>query len=141
MMAPPILRYFRKNERKISSYYKIYPLFNPHPTDKRNYTISRFGPVGIGIDLIQPGFQMKIRNVEKGSPAEGKLTKGQVIESINGHVLKDIDPRMWLGNMIAKAEAADGHMKFKVKENGASSTVLVKIAALGPYSKTWPLER
>jgi hypothetical protein len=124
-----------------SSYYKVYPLFNPHPTENRDYTVTRFGPVGIGIDLVKPNFTIKIRNVEKGSPAEGKLKKGPIIESINGEVLKDIDPRMWLGNMIAKAEAADGHMKFKVKENGASSTVLVKIAALGPYSKTLPLER
>ena len=72
---------------KGSSYYKVYPLFNPHPVDNRNYTVSRFGPVGIGIDLIKPAFTMKIRNVEKGSPAEGKLKKDQIIESINGHVL------------------------------------------------------
>lgn len=123
---------------KGSSYYKVYPLFNPHPTEKRNYTVSRFGPVGIGIDLIAPAFTMKIRNVEKGSPAEGKLMKGQIIESINGHVLKDIDPRMWLGNMIAMAEAADGQMKFKVKDE--PKTILVQIPALGAYSKTWPMD-
>ncbi len=123
---------------KGSSYYKVYPLFNPHPTEKRNYTVSRFGPVGIGIDLIKPAFTMKIRNVEKGSPAEGKLKKDQIIESINGHVLKDIDPRMWLGKMIALAEAADGQMKFKIKD--APKIVLVQIPALGAYSKTWPLD-
>ncbi|MEZ7969042.1 MAG: DUF6288 domain-containing protein [Rubritalea sp.] len=122
---------------KGSSYYKVYPLFNPHPVDNRNYTVSRFGPVGIGIDLIKPAFTMKIRNVEKGSPADGKLEKGQIIESINGQVLKDIDPRMWLGKMIAMAEAADGQMKFKLKD--APKTVLVQIPALGAYSKTWPL--
>lgn len=121
-----------------SSYYKVYPLFNPHPTEKRDYTVSRFGPVGIGIDLVKPNFTMKIRNVEKGSPADGKLKAGQIIESINGEVLKDIDPRMWLGNMIAKAEAADGKMKFKLK--GEANSVLIEIPAIGAYSKTWPLD-
>ena len=123
---------------KGSSYYKVYPLFNPHPVENRNYTVSRFGPVGIGIDLVKPGFTMKIRNVEKGSPAEGKLVAGQIIESINGEVLKDIDPRMWLGQMIAKAEAADGKMKFKLK--GEAKVAEVQIPVLGAYSKTWPLD-
>jgi hypothetical protein len=125
-----------------SAYYKVHPLFNPHPVENRNYTISRFGPVGIGIDLTAPIFTMNIRNVEKGSPAEGKLEPGQIIKSINGEVLKDIDPRMWLGQMIAKAEAADGKMKFEVtaKDGSDSKTVLVEIPALGAYSKTWPLD-
>lgn len=120
-----------------SAYYKVHPLFNPHPVENQNFSISRFGPVGVSIDLIAPGFQMKIGNVEKGSPADGKLKSGQFIESINGQVLKDIDPRMWLGNMIAMAEASDGKMKFKLKD--VPDPVLVEIQALGEYSKTWPL--
>lgn len=122
---------------KGSTYYKVHPLFNPHPVEKRNYTVTRFGPVGIGIDLVPPNFTIKVRNVEKGSPSDGKLQVGQIIESINGEVMKDIDPRMWLGKMIAKAEAADGKMKFKVK--GEANAVEITIPALGAYSKTWPL--
>lgn len=122
---------------KGSAYYKIHPIFNPHPVENRNYTVTRFGPVGIGIDLVKPNFTMKIRNVEKGSPADGKLKTGQIIESINGHVLKDIDPRMWLGKMIATAEATDGKMKFKIKDS--AQPVEIKIPAIGAYSKTWPL--
>jgi hypothetical protein len=26
---------------KGSSYYKVHPLFNPHPVEKKNYTVSR----------------------------------------------------------------------------------------------------
>lgn len=122
-----------------SDYYTVHPLFNPHPVENRNWTVSRFGPVGIGIDLVAPKFTMKIRNVEKGSPADGKLQPGQIIQSINGEVLKDIDPREWLGRMIAKVEAADGKLLFKVKEKDATKTVTVTIPALGAYSKTWPL--
>ena len=126
---------------KGSDYYKVHPLFNPHPVENRNWTISRFGPVGIGVDLIAPGFTMKVRNVEAGSPAEGKLEPGQIIRSINGEELKDIDPRQWLGQMIAKAEATDGKMKFELSdtEGANKKAVLVEIPALGAYSETWPL--
>ena len=62
-------------------------------------TVDRFGPVGIGIELHQPAFVMKVKNVEPGSPAEatGLLRAGQIIDSINGETLKDIDPRIQLG--------------------------------------------
>ena len=122
-----------------SDYYTVHPLFNPHPVENRPWTVSRFGPVGIGIDLVAPKFTMKIRNIEKGSPADGKLKAGQIIESINGEVPKGIDPREWLGQMIAKVEAADGKLVFKITDKGAPKTVTVTLPALGAYSPTWPL--
>ncbi len=92
-------------------YYKETPQFHMYPDPGgARYTIKRFGPVGIGLELRKPNFTMHITGVEKGSPAEacGKLKKGQIIESINGKTLKDIDPRVLLGNMITEAEAKDG---------------------------------
>ena len=59
-----------------SDFYTVHPLFNPHPVENRNWTISRFGPVGIGIDLVAPKFTMKIRNIEKGSPADAYFSPG-----------------------------------------------------------------
>ncbi len=55
--------------------------------------------------------------------------------------LKDIDPRIQLGRMIEKAEAADGSLKFLVKDrpDAAAQEVLVKIPVLGASNKTWPL--
>ncbi len=122
-----------------SSYYKITPLFNPHPKPGQNWDVKNFGPVGLGITLSKPAFTMKIRNVEKGSPAAatGKLEKGQIIESINGKVLQDIDPRIILGNIITEAEATDGLIRLKIKDEGI---VTVKIPVLGAYSETWPLD-
>ena len=78
------------------------------------------GPVGIGINLIRPGMTMQINNVEKGSPAEatGKLQKGQIIESINGKVLKEIDPRIILGDIVTEAEAKDGKVVLKIQGRG-----------------------
>ena len=117
-------------------------MFNPYPNDagrhgNRSWHVRNFGPVGIGINLKRPGMTMEISNVEKGSPAEatGKLKKGQIIESINGVVPKDIDPRFILGDIISKAESKDGKINLKIKGEG---NVPVKIPVMGAYSKTWP---
>jgi len=118
-------------------------LFNPYPNDtgrsgKKAWTVRYFGPVGIGIDLKRPGMTMHIKNIEPGSPADktGKLEKGQIIESINGVVLKDIDPRIILGNIITEAEASDGIIDLKIKGQG---NVRVQIPVMGSYSPTWPV--
>jgi hypothetical protein len=115
-------------------------LFSTRPKeDKSLYVIKRFGPVGMGIDLIQPAFTMRISHVEEGSPAAatGKLVKGQIIESINGKALKDIDPRIQLGQILAAAEASDGILNLAIK--GEAEPVVVNVPVLGAYSETWPL--
>jgi hypothetical protein len=128
-----------------SKFYKEHPLFSTYPKETAVRTeVEHFGPVGIGINLVLPPFQMQVSRVHKGSPAEatGKLKVGQTIESINGEKLKDIDPRIQLGAIITKAEATDGVIKFMIKETADSKTaeeVIVKIPVLGTYSKTWPL--
>ena len=127
------------------SYYKAPPLFSTAPSEKVSVSnLTRFGPVGLSIDLHQPAFVMKVHSVEKGSPAEatGQFKPNQTIESINGRTLKDIDPRILLGKIIEDAEASDGVLRFMVKDDAASPVreVIVKIPALGAYSKTWPLD-
>ena len=117
------------------------PIFNPFPdvTDKRPWLVRNLGPVGIGINLVRPGMTMQIHNVEKGSPAEatGKLKPGQIIESINGRVLKDIDPRIILGDIVTEAEAKDGKVVLKIRDEG---DVTVTIPVMGAYSPTWPVD-
>lgn len=124
-----------------TSFYKEPTLFStaPNPQTSVN-TIGRFGPVGMAIELHQPAFTMWVGAIEPGSPAEatGKFKKGQVIESINGQMLKDIDPRIQLGQILEKAEATDGIIKFAIK--GEAAPIEVKIPVLGAYSKTWPLD-
>ena len=131
-------------DAKTKSFYKAPALFSTRPDETKSLqTIKRFGPVGMGIDLIQPAFRMKIHNIEEGSPAAetGKLKKGQIIETINGRKLADIDPRIQLGRIITKAEATDGVLKFMVKDkpNAGAQEVIVRVPVLGAYSKTWPL--
>jgi len=122
------------------SFYKEIPLFSTAPSETASVnTIGRFGPVGMAIDLHQPAFTMVVGEIEPGSPAAavGALKKGQIIESINGQTLKDIDPRIQLAQILETAEATDGIVKFAIK--GEASPVVVKIPVLGAYSKTWPL--
>jgi hypothetical protein len=122
------------------SYYSGPGLFSLRPNAETSlHTVNRFGPVGMSLELIQPAFTMRIKNIEEGSPAAqtGRFKKGQIIESINGEKLRDIDPRIQLAGMITKAEAKDGLMKFVIR--GEKEPVTVKLPVLGAYSKTWPL--
>ena len=115
-------------------------LFSTRPSETKSLqTIKRFGPVGMGIDLLQPAFVMRIAQIEEGSPAAvtGRLKTGQIIESINGQRLAAIDPRVQLGQMLAHAEATDGKLAFVIQ--GEQEPVEVTIPVLGAYSKTWPL--
>lgn len=121
------------------TYYTEDPLFSTAPGPEKSLTnIGRFGPVGMGIDLIQPAFTMRISNIEEGSPAaaSGKLKKGQIIESINGEKLADIDPRIQLAEILGAAEASDGVLKFAIE--GEAAPVIVNLPVLGAYSATWP---
>ena len=123
-----------------ASFYKEPALFSTAPDETASVnTIARFGPVGMAIELHQPAFTLWAGAIEPGSPAEAAgLKKGQVIGSIIGETLKDIDPRIQLGNILAKAEATDGLVTFAIKDEAAP--VVVKIPVLGAYAKTWPLD-
>lgn len=128
-----------------ASFYRHPAIFSKRPDDTAEFKrpINRFGPVGIGIELHPPAFVMKVGRVEDGSPAAatGKIREGQIIESINGQVLKDIDPRIQLGMVIEKAEATDGIVELALKEdeNAEVFRVKVEIPVLGAYSQTWPV--
>ena len=120
------------------------PLFSmrPDPTLSVHH-LTEFGPVGMSLELLKPNFTIRIKAIEPGSPAEetGQLKPGMIIHSINGETLADIDPRIQLGNMITKAEAADGRMRMVVsdKPDGPTREVVVQLQTLGKYSETWPL--
>lgn len=134
------------SQAQANSFYKNeHGLFSLRPAaDSRVVNLTRFGPVGLSLDLVQPAFTMVVSGVEPSSPAAktGELKKGQVIVSINGEPLKDIDPRIQLGNWITGAEATDGKLVLQVadKPGGKTRDVLVQLEVLGEYSETWPLD-
>jgi len=126
-------------------YENEHALFSLRPAaDKEVTHLTRVGPIGISLDLLQPAFTMRIKEVEPGSPAAatGQLKPGMIIQSINGEKLADIDPRIQLGNLITQAEATDGKLRMLVSDRpeGPSREVTVQLEVLGEYSDTWPLD-
>ena len=72
----------RTSAAEDGSFYQGPGVFSTRPSETKSLqTIKRFGPVGMGIDLVQPAFVMKIHSIEEGSPAAltGKLETGQII--------------------------------------------------------------
>jgi hypothetical protein len=130
----------KKNSVAPDPYYKEAAIFKPTPNSrsKVGLEVRHFGPVGLGLEVGGPDFTMiRIVKVYEGSPAAatGKLEAGQFIESINGKVLIDRDPRIVLGDLISETEAKDGKMKLKIKGEGE---VVVQLEVMGDYSDTWP---
>ncbi len=111
--------------------------------------IGNFGPTGLEIS-IEADRSVKVDDVQKGSPAEGKIRKGDIIFSINGksplREAGDGSDQLFsdfkqLASFITQAEASDGVLKFTTHGPAQSATedVIVTIPALGAYSKTWPI--
>jgi len=129
-----------------ASFYKDeHGLFSLRPSAESAITnLTRFGPIGLSIDLMQPAFTIRISGVEPGSPAAatGQLKEGMIIESINGEKLADIDPRIQMGNWITKAESTDGRLVMRVADaaGGQTREVIVELPVLGSFSETWPLD-
>ena len=122
------------------TYYEGVGLFSTRPSETKSIQeIKRFGPVGLALELHQPAFVIKIKSIEKGSPAEetGRLKSGQIINTFNGQKLAKIDPRIQLGQILAAAEATDGLIQLSIE--GEAQPVTVRLPVLGAYSKTWPL--
>ncbi|MCH7228392.1 DUF6288 domain-containing protein [Haloferula sp. A504] len=125
-------------------YKNEHGLFSLRPGEQTPVThLTRVGPIGISLDLLQPAFTMRIKGVEVGSPAAAaQLEPGMFIQSINGAKLADIDPRIQLGNWITEAEASDGRLVMAVsgEPGGEAREVVVTIPVMGEYSATWPLD-
>jgi hypothetical protein len=127
-----------------SSYYKGETSFAPRPeeTDKKPWPIDHFGPVGLKLDITQPGMNLRILGVEANSPAAAaaKFKQGQFIESINGKKLDGRDPRVVLGDRITESEASGGKMVIAVsdKPGGSTTNISVQLQDMGAFSPTWP---
>lgn len=128
-----------------SKFYTHAPIFTMRASETvSRQSINRLGPIGLAIDILQPGFSMQITLVESDSPAAatGKLKKGQYIETINGQKLANVDPRVQLAAIITQAEASNGIISLMVKEDEKAEPVKVdvQLPILGAYSPTWPLK-
>lgn len=83
--------------------------------------------------------QIIITKVDKVSPADAILKKGDVILGLNGKKFES-DARRALGRGITKAEtkAGKGQLKLLRWREGKTEDVTIKIPVMGSYSKTTP---
>jgi hypothetical protein len=65
IVLPAIVLLMAFNLMAADAYYKTPPQFHMYPDPKApRYTLKRFGPVGIGLELRKPNFTMFITNIE-----------------------------------------------------------------------------
>lgn len=100
-------------------------------------TIGDFGPTGLEV-YAQKDLSLKVASVMPGSPAEGKLSKGQLITAINGQKLPSdlMEQRRFLAGLISQAEASDGKLTLSTKDGAVD----IQLEVLGAYSPTWPVD-
>lgn len=101
-------------------------------------TIGDFGPTGLEV-YAEKDLSLRIASVLPGSPADGKLSQGQFITSINGQALPSglMEQRRFLARQISEAEAGDGGLSLNTK---SGKTVRLQLEVLGSYSETWPVD-
>jgi hypothetical protein len=85
--------------------------------------------------------QIAITQVDKGSPAEGILSVGDVILGVGGKPFS-YDPRTELGKALtlAESEAGQGQLTLTRWRAGTSAEVALKLPVLGKYSATAPFD-
>ena len=108
---------------------------------KSSYPAFPIGPTGI-YATIEPGLLVTVKSVLPGTPAaKVDLKPGDVIEMIGGRSVKNSrDPRVFLGEAIGRAEAANGILVMDIKRgDSAAVEMTVKLPVLGPYRASWPL--
>jgi hypothetical protein len=124
-----------------TGYYSESPMFQSRPDPTRERYFGGIGTTGLK-PRIYPGVVLKVEKMAPGSPSDGKIAKGEIINGINGTDLKGLNPFVAIGNALTKAEATDGKMVFDVTsaEGKTQLKETVTIPVLGSYSKTWPLD-
>lgn len=92
------------------------------------------GPTGLTGISSSNGIQ--VTNVEKGSPADGKIEKGSLIIGAGGDAFQG-DIRAALASAInaAETEKADGKLELLLK---GANRVTLQLDVLGSYSETAP---
>ncbi len=91
------------------------------------------GPTGI-IGSVSKN-QIQVADVQKDSPADGFLNKGDLIVGVGNAAFKNASVDMANAIDLAETEEAGGKMNLMLKGN---KTVTITLPVLGSYSKTAP---
>ncbi len=115
---------------------EIYAL---RPKPEAHKEMGHIGPTGI-LAFVDIGEVVTIEGTREGSPAAGKVERGEVILGVNGQALKGLNPYVVLGQAITKAEATDGILVFDVQSKSANRQATIQIPVLGSYGPNWPVD-
>ena len=115
---------------------KVYSL-RPKPASHKD--LGHIGPTGI-LAFVEVGVKVMIEGAREGSPAAGKVEKGEVILGVNGQALKGLNPYVVLGKAITQAEATDGTLVFDLESKAGKRQATIKIPVLGSYGPNWPVD-
>lgn len=83
--------------------------------------------------------QILVTQIDKGSPSDGILKKGDVILGADGRLFRE-DARMEFGKAITEAEKKEnkGVLELIVWRDGKKGKVRIKLPVMGSYSDTAP---
>lgn len=121
------------------SYYTGEQVYSLQPKPENHKEMGHIGPTGI-LAFVEVGVKVIIEGTRPGSPAEGKLEKGETILGVNGQPLKGLNPYEVLGKAITKAEASDGMLVFDVQSKSGNHKVTIRIPVLGAWGRNWPVD-
>ena len=112
------------------------------PKTANSYNLGPTGALGwmqVEAGMTEASRQILVTEVEKGSPADGKLASGDVILGVFGKPFAE-DARKCFGRAIGQAEteAARGILPLTVWRKGATQSIELKLQVMGSYSDTSP---
>jgi len=114
------------------------------PKTANSYNLGPTGALGwmqVEAGMTETSRQILVTEVEKGSPADGKLATGDVVLGVFGKPFAD-DARKCFGRAIGQAEteAARGILPLTVWRKGTTQIVELKLQVMGAYSDTSPYD-
>ncbi len=125
--------------RAADDFYTGEQVYSLRPNPEKHKDIGHIGPTGI-LAFVEVGVKVTIEGAREGSPAEGKVKKGEVIVGVNGLALKGLNPYVALGKAITQAEATDGKLEFDLESEAGNRQTTIEIPVLGSYGPNWPVD-
>lgn len=125
--------------RAADAYYTGEQVYSLQPKPENHKEMGHVGPTGI-LAFVEVGVKVIIEGTRPGSPAEGKVEKGEVILGVNGQTLKGLNPYEVLGKAITQAEASDGKLVFDLESKSGKRQSTITIPVLGAWGKNWPVD-
>jgi len=100
------------------------------------YLLTVFGPTGMNGYLLDS--IMVVKEIDAGSPADGRVNPNDMIVAVNGQPLGE-NPLKDFGEAIEASEAA-GKMVLGIRRNGQEITVALPLRKLGTFGKDYPFD-